>query len=526
LTGGWAHRYVRLVSFNPELDPLRYLIFILLLGAWGGVVWAADPVVKNVKMVQRVDGSGLVDITYNLQDADGDTLAVALQFSDDGGATWDFPALNCTGDLGQGVLPGSQKQILWNLGDIPETLSVDDLRVQILASDEGVLHVRNSPGRIAISDFGLLDLSIPGSIESFARADLVQLRASSVWQGGKSGDIDAVAEMREINPDIKVVGYVSVKATPKVRPGVNEDLFWQVWWDRTQPYWLYTTEGDTAQDWSTSVLLNILIPECRQAMVETIVEFQRNSLNQLDGIYWDYFGNKLWVPDWLDVEGDPDMDLDGISHWADPDELAAYAVACEDLVHAVRDSMGEDFIQIFNGQRAYADSTFASLADGLMYELYPTLFFPDPDMSTSLDPTFDKSLFDASRWVRHTNGGPYLVLANKNQNLFFDTEQELTQISTGNQFRAVALLLDGVYASWNSHEGTNGIHTFGWPEQDISLGDPLGPVRFEGDFMRRDFRYGRVELEWTDRDFPDPFDYRIWSLGQLVETLAIPVHIP
>jgi len=502
---------------------VHLFLFLLFLAA---PVYAADPVVSNVRMEQRRDGSGFVDITYNVHDADGDTLAVALRLSDDGGTTWDFPVLNCSGDIGSGILPGSQKAILWDVGGIPESVSVTGMRVEVLASDEGVVHAPSSPAHIAITDFSLLDLSVPGMVERFARADLVQLRGSSVWTGGVSGSTDVVGRMRAMNPDVKVVGYVSVKATPRFRPGDKEDLFWQVWWDRTEPYWLYTTEGDTAQDWYTSVLLNILIPECRQVMVETIVEFQRSSLNQLDGIYWDYFNRALWVPRDLPVNGDPDMDLDGIGHWDDPDEMAAYRLACEDLVHAVRDSMGEDFIQIFNGQRAYADSTFASLADGLMYELYPTLFFPDPDMSTSLDPTFDKSLFDASRWVRHTNGGPYLVLANKNQNLFFDTEQELTQISTGNQFRAVALLLDGVYASWNSHEGTNGIHTFGWPEQDISLGDPLGPVRFEGDFMRRDFRYGRVELEWTDRDFPDPFDYRIWSLGQLVETLAIPVHIP
>lgn len=51
------------------------------------------------------------------------------------------------------------------------------------------------------------------------------------------------------------------------------------------------------------------------------------------------------------------------------------------LVTAARDSLGEDCIQIFNGQRAYGEPAFAALADGAFYELFPTLFFPDNDMA-------------------------------------------------------------------------------------------------------------------------------------------------
>ena len=291
---------------------------------------------------------------------------------------------------------------------------------------------------MAITDFSRIDFSEPGLIEKFSRADLVQLKASSVWTGGLSGAIPAVQQMRELNPDIKVVGYVSVKATPVDPPTQEEDLFFQVWYERTQPYWVYTVTGNVAQDWPTSRIINILDPGCRQAMIETIIEFQRGSLNQLDGVYWDYFNTKLWVPPSLQYLGEPDMDGDGIGHSEDTDEILAFQAAQISLISALRDSLGAGYLQIFNGQRAYTDSTFAALADGLMYELFPTLNFPHPQMASAMDPAYPYSLGHIERWVSDQNGGPYIVLANKNSAHFTDHEDVYTELHSGDQFRAAA----------------------------------------------------------------------------------------
>ncbi|MBK6736334.1 MAG: hypothetical protein IPG61_20165 [bacterium] len=66
---------------------------------------AAAPVVSNVVLAQRLDGSRILDITYSVADADGDLLFISLQLSADGGTTWGYPVLNATGHIGAGVSP-------------------------------------------------------------------------------------------------------------------------------------------------------------------------------------------------------------------------------------------------------------------------------------------------------------------------------------------------------------------------------------------------------------------------------------
>ena len=58
-------------------------LVLMLLGA--SPAWAnSSPVVSNVTSSQRTDGSKLVDIRYNLADADGDACTVTVQASGDG----------------------------------------------------------------------------------------------------------------------------------------------------------------------------------------------------------------------------------------------------------------------------------------------------------------------------------------------------------------------------------------------------------------------------------------------------------
>jgi hypothetical protein len=85
----------------------------------------------------------------------------------------------------------------------------------------------------------------------------------------------------------------------------------------------------------------------------------------------------------------------------------------------------------------------------------------------------------------------------------------------------VALLTD-CYSSWNSH----GSHTFGWTENDINLGDPIGPTMIDGGSYARDFEFGRVELIMDNGFYPNPYEYRILVNGTIVEELDIPYHFP
>ena len=487
-------------------------------------VGAADPVVSNVVLTQPLDGSHTLGITYDLADADGDTLAVALQLSADGGASWGFPVLQATGDVGAAVVPGTGKLITVDLSHVAAGVVGGEFRAKVVASDAGVLFHAHSPRHIAVVDFANLDWSDPAVLESHARADFLAIMASWIWPGGDYGDVPVLDRIRALNPDIKIIGYVSVKSAQLWAAGSPPGFFWRDWLDRTRPYWAYTTEGDTVQDFPGNVVLNITDPECRRVEIETILDFHRAALNQLDGVYWDYFNNGLWIPDMVDVHGEPDLDGDGIPLGQDPDELAAYKNGCVDLVTALRDSLGEGFIQFFNGQRAYSDSTFAALSDGLMYELYPTLYYPRPELQNSLDPSYPCNLFAARNWVRDVNGGPYIVLSHPGASIYTDYLGVQQTVSTGDQYRAVALIAD-LYACW--HEGQSTVHyTFGWPEVDVCLGEPLGPVVIQGSFLRREFQYGNVEIEMTTGRYPNPFDFRIWSQGELVSELDIPHHVP
>ncbi len=92
---------------------MRYLpqtmVLICLAVAWPGATpaWANNaPVVSNITVSQRTDGSKLVDIYYSLADADGDTCTVTVLASDDNGATWTVPITAVTGHVGGGVTPG------------------------------------------------------------------------------------------------------------------------------------------------------------------------------------------------------------------------------------------------------------------------------------------------------------------------------------------------------------------------------------------------------------------------------------
>ena len=146
-------------------------------------------------------------------------------------------------------------------------------------------------------------------------------------------------------------------------------------------------------------------------------------------------------------------------------------------------------------------------------------------MQHALDPDWPHSLFNVRPWSRTVNGGPYNVLASFWYGAYHDNNGIVTPISTGDKFRAIALLGD-FYSSWNSSPDGMGSWVYRWSSHDISLGQPLGPAVFEDEFIRRDFQYGKVEIEMKNGAYPDPFNYRIWLLGELVSELAIPYHTP
>jgi hypothetical protein len=104
---------------------------VLISGAMPG--WAANPVVSNLKAVQR-EGTKLVDITYDVA-ADTATVKVSLQISGDGGVTFAVPAVSVAGAVGPGVSTGAGKTLTWDAGADWNGQYSPQVRFKVLADD-------------------------------------------------------------------------------------------------------------------------------------------------------------------------------------------------------------------------------------------------------------------------------------------------------------------------------------------------------------------------------------------------------
>jgi len=115
-----------------KTTDLLLLTVVWCLGL--GSLCGADPVVSNVRAVQR-PGTQLVEIVYDVADSDSATLTVSVAVSDTGGATYAVPASSFTGDLGNGVTPGTNRRIVWDAGrDWPGKFSAN-MRFLVTAQD-------------------------------------------------------------------------------------------------------------------------------------------------------------------------------------------------------------------------------------------------------------------------------------------------------------------------------------------------------------------------------------------------------
>jgi len=93
------------------------------------------PVVSNVVVEQRDDGSFIVDISYDLQDADGDSMLVSITASNNEGESWNYSINNVSGDIGLDITSGTGKQIIWDFAvDHPGVLNIPTM-IKITADD-------------------------------------------------------------------------------------------------------------------------------------------------------------------------------------------------------------------------------------------------------------------------------------------------------------------------------------------------------------------------------------------------------
>ncbi|MCK4653758.1 MAG: hypothetical protein KAU01_04875 [Candidatus Cloacimonetes bacterium] len=113
----------------------RILIFCFLLLCYFLLYSNTVPVVSNVTAQQRGDGSFMVDIYYDVYDADGDALTITMQVSPDNGLTWTFSCTQISGDVGPNIYNGNDKHIIWNLGTEHPNIAGNNFKFRVNAYD-------------------------------------------------------------------------------------------------------------------------------------------------------------------------------------------------------------------------------------------------------------------------------------------------------------------------------------------------------------------------------------------------------
>lgn len=116
---------------------MKAILGIILLFICLPLLAQIPPVVSNVTATQRADGSGIVDIWYNLYDADGDICLVLVKLSLDNGQSYVYtPSFgNLSGDVGYNVASGNQKHIVWSSNNEGIRLSGSQYRFRVTADD-------------------------------------------------------------------------------------------------------------------------------------------------------------------------------------------------------------------------------------------------------------------------------------------------------------------------------------------------------------------------------------------------------
>jgi hypothetical protein len=329
---------------------------------------------------------------------------------------------------------------------------------------------KSSPITVFDSFFGSLD--DPEFRHLLATADIFITDPSKFW--GRPDLAENLNLIRAINPRLKVLGFFRTKCvrTEWSQSNPPSNFYNYELYQTAQPFFSFTTEGDTLSDWPGVVNYNFLDSEARQEMLGVFKKYQDFSGAPLDGVFWDYFNYSLWIsPDVQNVHGEPDLDGDGIVHWSDADELEAFQAASVSWISEMRSAMGEDFIQVVNGGRALSDSTFAGLVDGMFYETFPYVGYNSPaKYRDSLDSQIPNNLWAAGNWPRTENGGPWLILSNIRANIrFYDFNGDMRILNLGDLNRAVALLTDATYVYYDM----TGERHAGFPTVELALGQPI-----------------------------------------------------
>lgn len=184
----------------------------IMLGA--GACLAGDPVVSNVRALQRGGGSRLVDIRYDAADTDGDRLSVTVTLTDNGAPV---PAASVTGDIGAGVRPGTGKQIVWDAGadwsgnlseNVRATVTADDGRTP--AVPQGMVRIPGGTNSGTDPDFGAYSLTVEAFYMDATEVTKAKWDEVYAWAIAHGYSFDHVGSGKAANHPVHTVCWYDV----------------------------------------------------------------------------------------------------------------------------------------------------------------------------------------------------------------------------------------------------------------------------------------------------------------------------
>ncbi len=122
-------------------------LFVVFCFPWA----SADLAVTNVVASQRTDGTGLVDVYYDLSGAGGPVM-IHVTFSNDNGVHWNvLPAPSLlSGDTGPNITNGSNKHIVWDAPRDRAGVNWPNAKARVTASELGGITTITLPGGVPL----------------------------------------------------------------------------------------------------------------------------------------------------------------------------------------------------------------------------------------------------------------------------------------------------------------------------------------------------------------------------------------
>jgi hypothetical protein len=303
--------------------------------------------------------------------------------------------------------------------------------------------------------------------------------------------VDVIARLRELNPDIRILGYLAVLQVAELYPDttyLKSHLPWEYDFYRlVEDKWAWTTAGDTLHIWPNVIFIDPIDDRGRgdedliTSIVDMLEDYNRRWPGAIDGVMHDFFMYAPYVSPYNDnVIGGIDLDGNGILTSEDENEKAVFLRWQKDYAAAIRSRMGRDFIQIANGKVPQEDAELAGYLNGIFYEWFPNMVWSLTDRAG-----FEKLLENqADGWLAEAHGRTWSILTNNS-------------IEYNNRFCMLSSMLAGCFYT----ELVNDYTFRGW-SIDIDAGQALSGLTVEGKpdsilTYRRSFSEGEAVISFN-----------------------------